>query len=194
MSSRLAWPSIHAVFWFTPNSRNITTEEMPLEDVNTRNIAAIQIRRSSFVACSGVFVVTVSLRSDGKLTAATSLSALIQARANRRAAERSRTQAAAVGTEPIIDPYSVFQEEPGVTLRGHSLPDVADEFQFCDHEQASFLWGKEDIGCFQKIRSDDVLAGRGCIEPSYTSQSRTRCFFSWIIGKDFRPTETGTIS
>lgn len=58
--SRIAWPGFHAVFWFTPRKRAITTEEMPLEEVSTRNIAAIQIRRSSFVAWSGVLVVTVN--------------------------------------------------------------------------------------------------------------------------------------
>ncbi len=48
--SRMVWPSFHAVFWFTPIKRDITTDEMPLEDVSTRKIAAIQVRRSSFVA------------------------------------------------------------------------------------------------------------------------------------------------
>ena len=40
--------------------RDITTEEMPLEEVSTRNIAAIQVRRSGFVAWSGVLVVAVN--------------------------------------------------------------------------------------------------------------------------------------
>jgi len=56
----MAWPSFQAVFWFTPIMRDITTDEMPLEDVSTRKIAAIQFRKSSFVAWSGVLVVTVN--------------------------------------------------------------------------------------------------------------------------------------
>lgn len=58
----MAWPSRQAVFWLTPSILLMTTEEMPLEDVNTRNIAATQMRRSSFVAWRGVFVVTVNWR------------------------------------------------------------------------------------------------------------------------------------
>jgi len=45
-----------------PTAVNITTGRMPLEDVNTRNIAAIpEMRRSSFVAFA------VASSSDGKL-------------------------------------------------------------------------------------------------------------------------------
>jgi len=43
-------------------------------------------------------------------------------------------------------------------LRRYLLPDVADEFQFCDHRRASFPGSTEDIGCFLKIISDYVLA------------------------------------
>ena len=60
--SLMACPNFHAVFWFTPSSRAITTEEMPLLDVSTRNIAQIQIRKSSLVPCIGVSVVTVNWR------------------------------------------------------------------------------------------------------------------------------------
>ena len=56
----MAWPIFQAVFWFTPIVRAMTTDEMPFEEVSTTKIAAIQTRRSSFVACRGVFVVTVN--------------------------------------------------------------------------------------------------------------------------------------
>jgi hypothetical protein len=63
-----------------------------------------------------------------------------------------------VWAETIIAPDRSLQKEPSMMLRRHFLPDVADGFEFCDHERASFLQGTEDIGCFLKIRSDYVLA------------------------------------
>jgi hypothetical protein len=50
INSRIACPIFQAVFWYTPRRRAITTEEIPLLDVSTMNIAEIQIRRSSLVA------------------------------------------------------------------------------------------------------------------------------------------------
>lgn len=64
--SRIACPIFQVVFWFTPSSRAITPEEMPLLDASTRNIAQIQIRKLSLVPCIGVSEVTVSGRRQSQ--------------------------------------------------------------------------------------------------------------------------------
>lgn len=44
----------------------MTTDEMPLLEVMTTKSAAIQTRRSSFVACIGVWVVIVNCRRHSR--------------------------------------------------------------------------------------------------------------------------------
>lgn len=76
-------------------------------------------------------------RGYGELAAAFPLDALIQAAAHGCTAQRARTQAAAMWTEPIIAPDGVLEEEPRVTFGRHLLPDIADGLQFGDHGVAS---------------------------------------------------------
>lgn len=83
-------------------------------------------------------------RGDSELAAAFPLDALIQPGAHGCPAQRARTQAAAMWTEPIIAPDGVLEEEPRMTFGWHLLPDIADGLQFGNHGVASLRGNPED--------------------------------------------------
>lgn len=102
--------------------REHTTDALPLEQVCTRNIVAIQIRRSSFVARNSVLVVTVNwLQHSGSAHGY---------RPGLAVAPRGGRGLALPHCGQNRPPHCVLQDESSAALGLHLLADFADGLQF----------------------------------------------------------------